>query len=111
MRTVLIVIICVYFFMNIHTIDAHLHNRNMMKNFGKSIIRSCNKQALLETNNNDVYNCIIANGNNCNQILNYIEYTTIRNDCIKLYKEQIGSGILLSGIFWIGIGLFTAVIV
>jgi hypothetical protein len=97
--------------MTIQNIDARHYPRNIMRNIGKSIAQTCNKKALLDTNNNDVYNCIIANGNNCDQILNYIEYTTIRNDCIKLYKNQFGSGILLSAMFWISLGLFTAIMI
>ena len=109
MRIITVIIIIFILFMNFRMVNGRYHNRNFIRNLNKSIVKSCNKKALLMTNNNDIYNCIMSNEKNCYELPNYIEYADILKTCMKVNQEQFGAGILLSAAMWVGIGIFSMI--
>ena len=109
MRVIAIIMIIFIMFLTFRKVDSANRNRYFLRNINRSINNSCNKKALLETNNNDVYNCIIHREKNCNELQNYAEYAIISENCMKIHREQFGAGILISVTMWIGIGIFSMV--
>lgn len=87
------------------TDGRNVQMRNYMKNLDKDIINYCNYQAILKTNSEDSYNCMISNGD-CSHIDNFTEYMKIRNNCIKEKKNSFMSGILCALVLIILMGLF-----
>lgn len=110
MRVVAIIMICFILFMTFRTVDCRYHNRNFLKNLNRSIVKGCNKKALFITNNNDVYNCIINQEKNCNELQNYAEFANVSNNCMKFQRQQFGAGILFSACIWVGMGIFAMIL-
>lgn len=106
MRISVIIAISVIIFVEIPSINAAFHNRNVMRNIDKSIVKGCNKNAFFKTNNQDLYNCYLANKKDCNEIDGYNEYSSIVKDCIRVNREQCGAGVLFTTILWVGMGIF-----
>jgi hypothetical protein len=109
MRVATIIMMCFIFFMTFQVVDGRYHNRNFVKNLNKSIVKGCNKQALIATNNNDVYNCIMNQNKNCHELQNYAEYVNISNSCMKIQREQFGAGILFTVSIWFGLAMFAMI--
>ncbi len=110
MRVVSIIMISIILFMIFQKVDCCYYNQNFLKNFNRSIVINCNKKALFITNNNDVYNCIMRQKKNCNELQNYTEYINVSNSCIKIQQEQLfGARIQLSALIWFGLVIFAMI--
>lgn len=95
-------------FLMIVSVEGNLrysYAKNYMRNAKKSFINICNKIALNETNNNDIYNCLIENNNNCENLENYSNFIKIRNNCITEINSTCGMTIIILILSWIIIGL------
>lgn len=102
-----LVIILIGFLM-IVSVEENLrysYAKNYVRNAKKSFINICNKIALNETNNNDIYNCLIENNNNCQNLENYSNFITIRNNCITEINSNCGMSIIIVIFSWIMIGI------
>ena len=111
MRVVSIIMICFILFIIFQKIDCCYYNRNFLKNLNRSIFKNCNKKALFITNNNDVYNCIMNQKKNCNELQNYTEFANVSNNCIKIQQEQLfGARIRLSTLIWFGLVIFAMIL-
>lgn len=83
-----------------------LHMKKYYKNINKAIYNACNKKAYNNTNYIEIYKCINVNSsNNCKHLDNFTKYEEIRIECINKYNSELASGILISIVMWIILGL------
>lgn len=100
----LLIIISFSLIISIESNIRHSYSKMYIKNMKKSFINICNKYALNQTNNYEIYDCII-NNDDCKNLNNYNDFIIIRNDCIKYHKSSLGFTVFIILIAWALIGL------
>lgn len=105
-KKILIIIISFSLINSVESNIRHSYSKMYLKNIKKSFINICNNYALNQTNNYDIYNCLINHNNNddCKNLNNYNDFIIIRNDCIKHHKGSFGMVIFMTLISWCLIG-------
>lgn len=78
-----------------------------VRNMNKAINNRCNKEASIITNNTEIYNCLRVNSTECCRNLeNYTEFNNAKMDCIKKCHGDFSSGVFVSIIMWMMLGVW-----
>jgi len=95
----IIIIIAFSMIISVESNFRNSYSRMYAKNNKRSIINACNRIALNQTNEIEIYNCLNEN-NNCENLNNYEEFIIIRNNCIKEMNNTQGMILLIIIILW-----------
>ena len=79
-----------------------------MRNLNRAINNLCNKEAYIITKNTEIYNCFMVNNTfyKCNHLENFTDYQKVRLACLNKNQTDFGSGILITFVIWIMLGVW-----
>lgn len=101
----MIIMLC--FLTIVNTYPRLSSTRKYVRNLNKAINNNCNLFALNSTNNTVIYECMKNSNDNCTLLTNFSEYISIKKECVKSCENGCGCGILITGIAWVLIWVFS----
>lgn len=99
MKVILATIIFSCLFVMIETRHFGLH-RNAVKNLNKAIVNYCNKEAYIQIQDEELFNCFRDKQATCNTHSRFSEFNAIRSECINKKNGECGTGVVLGLLFW-----------
>ena len=98
----LIILISFSTFAVINSRPCHKMVGKQLLNMQKMYYNNCINEAYKETNDKELYECIINNNNNCNTFPNYDKFITIKKNCIDDIDANSGACIfMIMGLLWL----------
>jgi len=74
--------------------------RNVVKNLNKAIINFCNKEAHIQIQDEELFNCFHNKQATCETYPKYSEFNAIRSECINNKNGECGTGVVIGLLLW-----------
>jgi hypothetical protein len=74
--------------------------RNVVKNLNKAIINFCNKEAHIQIQDEELFNCFHNKQATCDIYPKYSEFNAIRSECINNKNGECGTGVVIGLLLW-----------